>query len=328
MSSHREAPAISKDPVADNTDTYAFVSPNDRRHRSRSSRTICRSRRRSEARTSLSSAMTSSTTSTSIRPATVPRTSPTSSSSRLRFAIRTRSSTTRARSTRSTARTGTAVSSTRSRRSRAGPLDRCWPATSRARRATSGRHRRPTTHNLATEAVHDLGGGRLVFAGQRTRRFLRRSRRDLRSRRPATVPEPAHRGDGQCAGCQRHQRIRRPLHRAQGSLLGSHERRPDARPIRWRATRWSASGRRPAGKRSLIREPGTGTVQESGSWVQVSRLGNPLFNEVIVPMGKKDLWNSLTPADDRQFAQLRPAPRARRVTCPSSTPECSRTWRS
>ena len=27
MSSHREAPEISKDPVADNTDTYAFVSP-------------------------------------------------------------------------------------------------------------------------------------------------------------------------------------------------------------------------------------------------------------------------------------------------------------
>ena len=27
MSSHREAPAISKDPVADNTDVYAFVSP-------------------------------------------------------------------------------------------------------------------------------------------------------------------------------------------------------------------------------------------------------------------------------------------------------------
>ena len=29
MSSHREAPEISKDPVADNTDTYAFVSPDD-----------------------------------------------------------------------------------------------------------------------------------------------------------------------------------------------------------------------------------------------------------------------------------------------------------
>src|SRR5712691_8188343 len=30
MSSHREAPEISKDPVADNTDLYAFVDPNDR----------------------------------------------------------------------------------------------------------------------------------------------------------------------------------------------------------------------------------------------------------------------------------------------------------
>ena len=27
MSSHRETPGISKDPVADNTDVYAFVSP-------------------------------------------------------------------------------------------------------------------------------------------------------------------------------------------------------------------------------------------------------------------------------------------------------------
>src|SRR5271170_5324544 len=29
MSSHREAPEISKDPVADSTDTYAFVSPDN-----------------------------------------------------------------------------------------------------------------------------------------------------------------------------------------------------------------------------------------------------------------------------------------------------------
>src|SRR5438309_6683544 len=29
MSSHREAPSISKDPVADNTDLYAFVDPAD-----------------------------------------------------------------------------------------------------------------------------------------------------------------------------------------------------------------------------------------------------------------------------------------------------------
>src|SRR5438067_12791669 len=29
MSSHREAPSISQDPVADNADVYAFVSPDD-----------------------------------------------------------------------------------------------------------------------------------------------------------------------------------------------------------------------------------------------------------------------------------------------------------
>ena len=40
---------------------------------------------------------------------------------------------------------------------------------------------------------------------------------------------------------------------------------------------------------------------EMGDWVQVSRLGNPLFNEVIVPMGDKDRWNSLPASDDSQF---------------------------
>ncbi len=33
----------------------------------------------------------------------------------------------------------------------------------------------------------------------------------------------------------------------------------------------------------------------SGPWVQVSRLGMPLTNEVVIPIGQKDYWNSLTP---------------------------------
>ena len=33
-------------------------------------------------------------------------------------------------------------------------------------------------------------------------------------------------------------------------------------------------------------------------WVQVSRLGNPLINEVIVPIGSKDKFNRTGPADD------------------------------
>lgn len=34
---------------------------------------------------------------------------------------------------------------------------------------------------------------------------------------------------------------------------------------------------------------------ETGEWVQVSRLGMPLTNEVVIPVGMKDYWNSLTP---------------------------------
>jgi len=46
---------------------------------------------------------------------------------------------------------------------------------------------------------------------------------------------------------------------------------------------------------------GNGTVQSSGPWVQVSRLGNPLVNEVLIPLGQKDRWNASDPKDDSQF---------------------------
>jgi hypothetical protein len=40
----------------------------------------------------------------------------------------------------------------------------------------------------------------------------------------------------------------------------------------------------------------------TGDWVQVSRLGAPLVNEVVVPVGAKDLWNGSNPLNDAQFA--------------------------
>jgi hypothetical protein len=39
----------------------------------------------------------------------------------------------------------------------------------------------------------------------------------------------------------------------------------------------------------------------SGSWIQVSRLGMPLTNEVIVPIGFKDLWNAVPTNNEAQF---------------------------
>jgi Domain of unknown function (DUF4331) len=42
-------------------------------------------------------------------------------------------------------------------------------------------------------------------------------------------------------------------------------------------------------------------IDEAGPFTQVSRLGNPLFNEVVIPLGLKDLWNTKSPQNDKQF---------------------------
>ena len=39
----------------------------------------------------------------------------------------------------------------------------------------------------------------------------------------------------------------------------------------------------------------------TGPWTQVSRLGNPLINELLIGIGQKDYWNTQHPARDSQF---------------------------
>ncbi len=48
--------------------------------------------------------------------------------------------------------------------------------------------------------------------------------------------------------------------------------------------------------------------KNDGRWRQVSRLGNPLINEVVIPLGLKDRWNASAPAKDSQFADLYTSP--------------------
>ncbi|MFK8103924.1 MAG: DUF4331 family protein [Saprospiraceae bacterium] len=50
--------------------------------------------------------------------------------------------------------------------------------------------------------------------------------------------------------------------------------------------------------RPQIRTLTAGGEDFSGDWVQVSRLGMPLTNEVVIPIGQKDFWNSITPYDE------------------------------
>jgi hypothetical protein len=60
---------------------------------------------------------------------------------------------------------------------------------------------------------------------------------------------------------------------------------------------WSAASRRKA----RVFDDQQGSFVESGPWVQVSRLGNPLFNEVIVPIAQKDDWNHGNPVGDSEY---------------------------
>lgn len=45
-----------------------------------------------------------------------------------------------------------------------------------------------------------------------------------------------------------------------------------------------------------------GSVANDGRWVQVSRLGEPLINEVVIPLAEKDYWNATYPSGDKYFA--------------------------
>jgi hypothetical protein len=60
---------------------------------------------------------------------------------------------------------------------------------------------------------------------------------------------------------------------------------------------WSTAAR----QRLTVQEE-DGDQSRTGSFVQVSRLGNPLVNEVVIPVGDKDRWNASKPSQDGQFA--------------------------
>lgn len=55
-----------------------------------------------------------------------------------------------------------------------------------------------------------------------------------------------------------------------------------------------ASASRPAIKTLTT----SNNVAYDGEWIQVSRLGMPLTNEAVIAVGDKDLWNRLTPYDE------------------------------
>src|SRR5216684_4459298 len=161
----------------------------------------------------------------------------------------------------------------------------------------------PAYASLAQSAIHNLSGGRgKVFAGQRQEGFFF----DLGALRPFEgahlIPLP-----GSMAGINGTKNLnvhtialQVPIGDLTRDGSSSFSGAGDPKAV---VGVWTAAYRRQARIRNDSEEGGDGEDVESGPWVQVSRLGNPLFNEVIVPMSKKDLWNSLPPKADNQFLQ-------------------------
>jgi hypothetical protein len=64
-----------------------------------------------------------------------------------------------------------------------------------------------------------------------------------------------------------------------------------------------ATTERPRLRIRQYRRHGVRRFHQERQWVQVSRLGNPLINEVVIPTKLKDRWNRLSPDNDAQFEQ-------------------------
>jgi hypothetical protein len=155
--------------------------------------------------------------------------------------------------------------------------------------ANIGPRSTPNYGSLAAAAVNVLPGGIKVFAGQRDDPFFvdLGSIFDLAGLRPFNpfhlIPLPAQAGVDDVAGYNVHSiAIQVPI----SQLV-------DASPT----IGIYASASRPALR---ILSP-TGKTKNVGPQVQISRLGNPLVNEVLIPLGQKDYWNRQDPEDDKQF---------------------------
>ena len=155
----------------------------------------------------------------------------------------------------------------------------------------------PNYTPLARSAIQTVATGETVFAGQRAEEFYvdLGAVFDLLVLRPFEnlhlIPTPATEGVNATNHLNVHS-IAIQVPKTQLTRDGSNPTDPSS-PTSVIGV-WAAASR----QRATVLGPGGG---ETGPFVQVSRLGNPLFNEVIVPMGEKDQWNSLPPSQDSLF---------------------------
>ncbi len=142
----------------------------------------------------------------------------------------------------------------------------------------------PNYHDLAVKGVHSLTDGTTVFAGQRDDAFFGDigAAFDLVAIRHGTGATGG--GKDFFAGYAVHAiALQVPVAMLDNSshVIGI----------------WAATDR-----------PSAQVAKGKPGLVQVSRLGNPLVNELLIPTELKDKWNATTPDKDKQFEQYYSTP--------------------
>jgi len=161
----------------------------------------------------------------------------------------------------------------------------------------------PNYEALAAAAVYELRGGIEVFAGQRDDPFFvdLGSIFDLAGLRPFNpahlLPLVADAGHDGVAKYNTHSiAIQIPI-----KQLVTGKKQPTI-GIYASASRQQV--------RVLRRD---GDKDDFGDYVQVSRLAEPLINEVVIPLGQKDYWNRSDPQHDARFAKFYTSPEVSRL---------------
>ena len=165
--------------------------------------------------------------------------------------------------------------------------------------ANIGPRSTPSYESLAAKAVHDLGGGIKVFAGPRAEAFYvdLGSVFDLLGLRTLNsfhlLPLPIQPGINDTSGFNVHtialQVPKRQLVRGDDPVIGVYST-TSRRKVRILGNLFD-----------LDSSKNGGSSADLGPFVQVSRLGMPLVNELVIPLALKDRFNASDPKDDAQF---------------------------
>jgi len=168
--------------------------------------------------------------------------------------------------------------------------------------ANIGPRSTPNYDALAQAAIRTLSGGEKVFAGQREDSFFVDigSIFDLGTLRPFqnlhVIPTAAQPGVDTLKDFNV-QSIALEVNVADLTAAGNTP--TDVMAAGSTIGVWATASR----QKGTVRDK-PGRPSHAGPWVQVSRLGNPLFNEVIVPMARKDAWNASEPSGDAAYEHL------------------------